>query len=134
MAILILHSGPKLSIVSAMIRPLFVILGAGMLLGSGLPAQGQALKADPALANHLQNVYLHWRQAMMQKNLANWRAVTARHRQVAIRNRILSERGDFAASLFNLPASPPDIAKLKLLDVKVKGPTANAFFFGPVDF
>ncbi len=112
-----------------MIRLLFVLLGTSLLLAP-VRAQGP----DPALSRALQTVYLQWRTAMIQKNLAGWRAVTASHRQIAIRNRILSERRNFVATLFNLPVAPPDTRKLKLLDIKVKGVTANAYFFGPVDF
>lgn len=131
MAILILHSGPKLSIVSVMIRLLFTILGVTLML-SAVPAQAQ--RADAGLIKHLDAVYQHWRAAMMTKNYAKWKTVTATHRQVSITNRIHSERRNLTATLFSLPAAPPDTRKLKLLDAKVKGVTANLSFFGPVDF
>ena len=121
-----------MSIVSAMIRSLFILVGASLCSGLLLPARAQA--PDAALAKHLDAVYQHWRNAMLQKNLQNWSAVTAAHRQVAIKNRIHSERRRVASTLFNLPAAPPDTRKLRMLDVKVKGPTANVIYFGPVDF
>jgi hypothetical protein len=115
-----------------MIRPFFTILGVTLLAGVNFPAHAQ--KADPALTKQLDTVYQHWRNAMVQKNLANWKAVTASHRQVSIMNRIHSERRPIAQTLFNLPAAPPDTRNLKILDVKSKGVTANVFYFGPVDF
>lgn len=114
-----------------MIRSLFVLLGVTSLL-SALPAAAQ--KADPKLIKHLEGVYQHWRHAMVSKSFQNWKVNTATHRQVSIINRIHSERRPLAETLFNLPAAPPDTRQLKLLDVKVKGVTANMFYFGPVDF
>jgi hypothetical protein len=131
MTILILHSERKLSIVSVMIRPLFTILGVTLILGA-LPAPAQ--RAEAKLVRHLDAVYQHWRAAMLTKNHTKWKTITATHRQISITNRIHSERRPVASTLFSLPAIPPDTRKLKLLDAKVKGITANLSFFGPVDF
>jgi hypothetical protein len=115
-----------------MIRTLFTILGVTLLSGMLTPVSAQ--QGDAALAKQLDTVYQQWRASMIQKNLGAWSAVTATHRQTAIKNRIYSERRPLAATLFSLPAAPPDTRKLRMLDVKVKGATANAIYYGPVDF
>jgi hypothetical protein len=117
-----------------MIRTLLAILGAPFVLGAAASLRAQEPGVDPALGPYLQNVYLHWRDAVVRKDLAKWQTMTARHRQVSIRNRIYSERRNVAEALFDLPAAPPDVTKLKRLDVKVKGATANVVYFGAVDF
>ncbi len=114
-----------------MIRSVFTLLGATLLLAG---SRATAQQADQALAGHLNAVYQHWRHAMMTKNYRNWQLHTATHRRTSIVNRIHSERRRIASTLFNLPAAPPDTRSLKLLDVKVKGLTANLIYFGPVDF
>ena len=120
-----------MSIVSVMIRSLFTLLGATLLL-TGPRATGQGV--DEALTRHLDAVYQHWRHAMVTKNYRNWQVHTATHRRTSIVNRIHSERRRVSSTLFNLPAAPPDTRSLKLLDAKVKGITANLIYFGPVDF
>ena len=120
-----------MSIVSRMIRTVFMLLGATLLLtGSRASAQGDV----PGLTSHLDAVYQQWRHAMITKNYSSWQAHTAAHRRTSIVNRIHSERRRVSSTLFNLPAAPPDTRSLKLLDVKAKGVTANLIYFGPVDF
>lgn len=59
---------------------------------------------------------------------------TAEHRRVDIKNRIVSEKKSFPASLFELPAPPPALEGLKFLEVSENGRTAKVSYFGKVDF
>jgi hypothetical protein len=90
-------------------------------------AQGD-LRAD------LEKTYGIWRAALVNKDAATWQRVTAEHRRVEVRNRIVSEKQPFPAALFNLPAPPPTLAGLKFLEAKRNGATAKAAYFGKVDF
>jgi hypothetical protein len=56
------------------------------------------------------------------------------HRRIEVKNRILSEKRAFPATVFNLPAPPPALIGLKFLEAKQNGPTAKASYFGKVDF
>lgn len=114
-------------------RLLFSLVVA-VVAWSGSQAPAQVRKGDAALGQELQNVYLHWRDAMVRKDFAKWQGVTASHRQIAIQNRLHSERRPIPAALFALPAAPPDTRQLRMLDVKVNGVTAKAIFYGAVDF
>lgn len=103
------------------------VLTSVLLLGV-LQAAGQNAMQGP-----LEEVYRKWRNAMVTKNLSGWQQVTSRHRQVAVRNRIFSERKSLA-SMFSLPAAPPDLRGLTLAKLNVRGPTAKAVYFGTIDF
>lgn len=91
-----------------------------------------AAQAD--LGRTLGGVYQQWRQAFVKKDYRTWSAVTAEHRQIAVRNRIYSERRAFPASIFDVPVMPPGLGGLKLLRAEAKGTAAKAVFFGKVDF
>ncbi|MGJ8635045.1 MAG: hypothetical protein ACSHX7_14105 [Luteolibacter sp.] len=103
------------------------ILAIGLLFSIILPAES-ALKDD------LGKTYSVWRDAIIRKDFRTWQLVTAAHRQVEVRNRILSQKRAFPAALFELPAPPPSLQGLKFLDAQVNGRTATASFFGKVDF
>lgn len=90
-------------------------------------AQGD-LRAD------LERTYSIWRAALVNKDAATWQRVTADHRRVEVRNRIVSEKRAFPATLFELPAPPPELAGLKFLEAKQNGATAKSAYFGRVDF
>lgn len=91
--------------------------------------------ATPAeLAKPLADTYTAWRQAIVNKDARQWRVLTAEHRQMEIRNRIVSERRDFPAAVFDLPVPPPSLKGLECLHISQKGGTAKAAFYGPVDF
>ncbi len=96
-------------------------------------ADAQAV-VDARLKSHLEAVYMQWRKAMIKKNYNLWAQFTATHRQVHIKNRIVSERKPYPAMVFNVPASPPSLAGLKALNVRAKGATAIGVYFGKVDF
>jgi len=70
----------------------------------------------------------------MKKDPVSWDRVTAEHRKLEVKNRILSEKLPFPAAVFNLPAPPPALDGLKFLVASQKGRTAKAAYFGRVDF
>ncbi len=82
----------------------------------------------------LEQTYRAWREAMLRKDSITWRQVTAPHRQIEIKNRILSEKRSFPAAVFDLPAAPPKIDGMKFLEATQNGATAKASYFGKVDF
>lgn len=90
-------------------------------------AQGD-LKAE------LERTYGIWRTALINKDAATWHRVTAEHRRVEVRNRIISEKRPFPATLFYLPAPPPTLTGLKFLEATQNGATAKSAYFGKVDF
>ncbi len=90
--------------------------------------------AQENLRPTLETTYSAWREAMIRKDPIAWQRVTAEHRRVEVKNRIISEKLPFPAAVFDLPAAPPSIAGLKFLEVKEEGPTAKSFYFGKVDF
>ena len=90
--------------------------------------------ADENLKGNLQQVYKVWREAIIRKDAKAWQQVTAQHRQVEVRNRILSEKLPFPAAVFKLPAPPPSLDGLKFLEASRNGRTAKAAYFGKVDF
>ncbi len=90
--------------------------------------------ADEALRTNLEKTYTVWRDSLVKKDIRIWQQVTAEHRQVEVKNRIISEKLPFPASVFNLPAPPPLLSGLKFLSVSQKGSTAKAAYFGKIDF
>ncbi len=90
--------------------------------------------AQDNLRPALETTYSAWREAMIRRDPAAWQRVTAEHRRVEVRNRIVSEKLPFPASIFNLPAPPPSLQGLKFLEAKQNGATAKASYFGKIDF
>ena len=82
----------------------------------------------------LETTYSAWREAMIRKDPSIWQRVTAEHRRMEVRNRIVSEKQPFPAAVFNLPAPPPSIQGLKFLEAKRRDATAKASYFGKIDF
>lgn len=82
----------------------------------------------------LETSYNAWRNAIIRKDANAWQRATAPHRKIEVQNRILSEKRPFPAAVFDLPAPPPGLDRLKFLEVKQSGPTAKAAYFGAVDF
>ncbi len=110
--------------VSRMIRMICAISLAAAAIAS----------ADDALRAALETNYNAWRDSMVRRDAAAWQRVTAEHRRMEIRNRIVSERRAFPAAVFELPAPPPPLAGLKFLEASQNGPTAKASYFGKIDF
>lgn len=92
------------------------------------------LPTDAQVAAALRASYQRWRGAMLRKDVEAWRRATAEHRQVEVRNQLLSEKRAFPAALFQLPAPPPALDGLKLIHLSRRGATATAAFFGRVNF
>lgn len=90
--------------------------------------------AQDDLRPELEKTYGTWRNALIAKDAATWQRVTAEHRRVEVRNRIVSEKRAFPAAVFELPAPPPALAGLKFLEAKRNGATAKAAYFGKIDF
>jgi len=93
-----------------------------------------SLHGQENLQAPLEKSYRAWRDAMLCKNTVTWKQVTAPHRQMEIKNRILSEKRPFPAAVFELPADPPKIEGLKFLEATRNGATAKAAYFGKIDF
>lgn len=90
--------------------------------------------AQEELRPTLETTYNAWREAMIRKDASAWQRVTAEHRRVEVRNRIVSEKRAFPAGVFELPAPPPSLQGLKFLEAKQNGATAKASYFGKIDF
>lgn len=90
--------------------------------------------AQEDLRPPLETTYNAWREAMIRKDSSAWQRVTAEHRRAEVRNRIVSEKRPFPATVFELPAPPPSLQGLKFLEAKQKGATAKASYFGKIDF
>jgi hypothetical protein len=82
----------------------------------------------------LETTYSAWREAMIRRDASTWQRVTAEHRRVEVRNRIVSEKQPFPEAVFSLPAPPPGISDLRFLEAKQNGATAKASYFGKIDF
>lgn len=100
-----------------------------LFLTNWSPAQN----AEPLEAN-LAKTYDAWRTAVINRNVRSWQTHTAPHRQMEIRNRIVSEKKPFPATVFRLPSPPPSIRGLKFLSAKQNGRTTKSAYFGKVDF
>lgn len=90
--------------------------------------------AQDDLRPALERSYETWRAAIVGRDARAWQRVTAAHRQMEVRNRIVSEKRAFPAAIFDLPAPPPSLQGLKFLEAARKGPTAKASYFGKIDF
>ena len=106
---------------------LLICLTAGLLLPSTARADEEALRVK------LDKIYLDWRGALLAKSLDAWTRSTTLYRQMVTRNLIISQGQCFPDAIFDLPMTPPEILKLKLLEVEAVGPTAHLIYFGKVD-
>jgi hypothetical protein len=109
----------------ALFRPFVAIC-----LVSSISAQ----EAPADLGRVLETTYSAWQSSMVRKDFATWQAVTAPHRQMEVRNRLISEKQAFPDGIFDLPAVPPPLTGLKQINVSEKGATAKAAWFGKVNF
>jgi len=97
-------------------------------------APGAHAAPDPQLEKALSDTYRAWRQAMIDENPRQWQALTARHRQMEVRNRLVSEKRPFPAGVFRVPAPPPTLEGLRCVNISQRGPTAKGAWYGPVNF
>ena len=104
-----------------------IILACSLVLASLAAAQENLRPA-------LETTYSAWREAMIRRDSSIWQRVTAEHRRVEVRNRIVSEKQPFPSTVFNLPAPPPTLQGLQFLEAKQNGATAKASYFGKIDF
>lgn len=88
---------------------------------------------DTALRAELERVYHTWRGAMLNRDARAWQQSTSRYRQVHTHNMIVSQRQPYPEAVFAVPLKPPDITRLKLLDARAVGETAQLVFFGRID-
>lgn len=93
-----------------------------------------AIHAQDTVEKDLRTTYQAWRKAILAKDEVAWRNITAPHRRMEVKNRIVSEKKPFPRAVFDLPADPADLANLKLLATKRSGATATQYYFGPIDF
>ncbi|WP_193213918.1 hypothetical protein [Luteolibacter marinus] len=99
-----------------------------------LPAASMAQAPSPALGKSLVASYQAWRTSIVRKDASAWKRATAAHRQVEVRNRLVSEKRPFPQAVFSLPAPPPGLDGLKIIHLSQRGATAKAAFFGKVNF
>ena len=85
---------------------------AFLTLGVSQNVSAQAAAQTAALSKNLQDVYLYWRNAMVNKNHGQWAQATASHQKISIQNRILSEKGQFPADIFKTPVPPAKLLSL----------------------
>ncbi len=88
---------------------------------------------NDALRASLDKVYKDWRNALTTRSLEDWKRNTTNYRQVVSHNLIISQGQPYPEALFDLPVAPPDVFKLKLLEVEAVGPTAHLIYYGKVD-
>lgn len=98
-----------------------------VLTGGGRAEETATLRAE------LERVYHEWRGAMLNRNVQAWQKSTSRYRQVHTHNMIVSQRQPYPEAVFAVPLRPPDITKLKMLEVEAIGDTAHLVYFGRID-
>ena len=95
---------------------------------------GNSRALDSQLGSTLEGVYAKYRQALTQQDTKGWLNLTARYRQMSLRNQIVSLGLPWPRAVFDLALKPPSSAGLKLLDATAKGPVARLCFYGKIDF
>lgn len=111
-------------------KPRISLIASIPLLAAGL----LRAEVDPELAGELGRTYDTWRTAMVRQDARAWQAVTAGHRQMEVRNRLLSEKRPYPASVFQVPVPPPAIGEAKCIDTSRNGATAKATYYGSLSF
>jgi hypothetical protein len=111
---------------SASVRAAAILLA----VAAGAPAvTGQ----DNALRAELERVYFDWRGAIINRDTRAWQRSTSRYRQVHTHNMIVSQNMPYPEAVFQVPLSPPDISRLRLLEVEASAETAHLVYFGRID-
>lgn len=103
----------------------------------GVTASGQGeapAVSDPSLQRPFEGLYRAWREAMEKADFRSWEQVTARSRQMMVRNEIVSQRLSYPEALFQSPLRAPELRGLICVDTLVRGDTASSIYFGRADF
>lgn len=95
---------------------------------------GNCHALDSQLGSTLEGVYAKYRQALTQQDTKGWLNLTARYRQMSLRNQIVSLGLPWPRAVFDLALQPPSSSGLKLLDATAKGSVARLCFYGKIDF
>ncbi|MGI8602888.1 MAG: hypothetical protein ACR2OZ_07790 [Verrucomicrobiales bacterium] len=82
----------------------------------------------------LERIYAAWKSAMASQDLNTWAKYTAKSRQMAVRNSIVSQKRDWPRALFSLALTPPEIEGLRLAGSEILGDQARLVYDGQVDF
>ncbi len=91
-------------------------------------------EVDRLLQAQTETVYIRWRQAFIQQDLATWLKYTSRYRQMHLRNQVVSQAQPWPRAVFSLALQPPELSKLKIIDARSAGETARISYYGRVDF
>lgn len=73
-------------------------------------------------------------QAVGQKDVVRWGAVTSKYRQMCLRNQVVSLKQPWPQAVFRSFFRPPNLAQLKFIDASSSGPVGRLVYFGRVDF
>jgi hypothetical protein len=112
---------------------LTALITSGLLCLVFVPAASAADDDNAALRVTLDKTYTEWRSALLARNLAAWRTCTTTYRQVLTYNLVTSQKQRYPDAVFDLPVTPPDVLKLKLLEIEAVGETAHLIYFGKMD-
>jgi hypothetical protein len=104
------------------------------MVGALLCGLVEAAPADTRLVVELERVYSAWKSAMIGRDLEGWARHTARSRQMAVRNTIVSQKREWPRALFSLAMMPPEIEGLRLAGSQAIGDQARLIYHGRVDF
>ena len=89
---------------------------------------------DGALGRELEGIYAKYRQALTQQDTKGWLNLTARYRQMSLRNQVVSQGLPWPRAVFDLALKPPPPAGLKLIDATSQGEIARLCYYGKIDF
>ena len=84
-----------------------LVMVATLSLGSIGSAGAQVSDQQLKLGQSLDEVYAYWRDAMVSRDYRAWHQVSATHRRVALKNRILSEKGEWPEIFLMCPRLHP---------------------------
>ena len=100
----------------------------------GAPARASIPPVEARLQVELERIYSLWKTAFSTKDLSSWARYTARSRQMAVRNAIVSQKRDWPRALFTLALAPPETTGLRLAGSQAIGDQARLIYYGRVDF
>lgn len=118
---------PGAALLRILLPGLAVILAAA-------PAPAPAAEPSQALRVQLESAYNRWREATVRGDVGAWVEATSPYRHALTRNLIVSQKLEWPHALFEIPVTPPEILRLRLLAARSLGDTALLAYIGPVDF